>query len=173
MQSYDVTMILSTCAIIINAFANKFNCSKHDVTMVNSSQATVHLCNDYSSSNVLSFCSRWATWYSIVTDCNYKSSCWVIYWSSTAMCVPDFWWSNQKKMQNLAEANYHIGNIYLWLQTLWSSQREKHNYISKWYWIYLNINIISFSFLYGFSCIFVSMPGIFVSNQAFCVKRVL
>ena len=37
---------------------NKFNCSKHGVTMTSSSQATVHTCNDYSDNNVWSFCSR-------------------------------------------------------------------------------------------------------------------
>ena len=44
-------------AIIIVAFVNKFNCSKHDVTMARGSQATVHTCKDYSSSNVR-ICSR-------------------------------------------------------------------------------------------------------------------
>ena len=39
-------------------FVNKSNCSKHDVTMVSGSQATVRTCNDYSGSSVRSFCSR-------------------------------------------------------------------------------------------------------------------
>ena len=37
-------------AIIIDAFVNKFNCSKNDVTMASDSQATVRMCNDYSGS---------------------------------------------------------------------------------------------------------------------------
>ena len=45
-------------AIIIDAFVNKFNCSKHDVTMASGSQATVSTCNDYSGSKVQSFSSR-------------------------------------------------------------------------------------------------------------------
>ena len=56
--SYDVTMIYSLRAIIIDAFVNKFNFSKHDVTMTSGSQAAVRTCNDYSGSNVQSFCSR-------------------------------------------------------------------------------------------------------------------
>ena len=57
---YDVTMVQSTRAIIIDAFANKFNCSKHDETMASGCQATVRTCNDYSGSKVRSFSSRCA-----------------------------------------------------------------------------------------------------------------
>ena len=45
-------------ALIIDAFVNKFNCSKHDVTMASGSQATVRTCNDYSGRKVRSFSSR-------------------------------------------------------------------------------------------------------------------
>ena len=48
----------STRYIIIDAFVNKFYCSKHDVTMASGSQATVRTCNDYSGSTVRSFSSR-------------------------------------------------------------------------------------------------------------------
>ena len=44
---------------IIDAFVNKHNCSKHDVTMVSGSQVTVRTCNNYNGSNVRSFCWRW------------------------------------------------------------------------------------------------------------------
>ena len=37
-------------AIIIDAFVNKFNCSKHDVAMAGGIQATVRTCNDYRGS---------------------------------------------------------------------------------------------------------------------------
>ena len=57
-RSYDVTMIQSMRAIIIDAFVNKFDCSKHDVTVASGSQATVHTCNNYSGSKVQSFSSR-------------------------------------------------------------------------------------------------------------------
>ena len=50
--------------------------------MVSGSQTTEHTCNDYSGSNVRSFCSGRATQYSIVTDCNNESSCWVHYGTS-------------------------------------------------------------------------------------------
>ena len=107
-RSYDVTMILSTHAIIIDAFVNNFNCSKHDVTMASGSQATVRTCNDYSDSKVRSFSSKVrATWYSIVTDCNYESSCWAHYWASNELgptyVRARFQWNNQKKMLKLAE----------------------------------------------------------------------
>ena len=47
------------CALLsLTLFVNKFNCSKHDVTMVSGSLATVCTCNDYRGSNVGSFCSR-------------------------------------------------------------------------------------------------------------------
>ena len=68
-------------------FVNNFNCSNHDVTMVSGSQATGRTCNDHSGSKVLK---KGATRYSIVIDCNYESSCWVHYWTSTAMCVSYF-----------------------------------------------------------------------------------
>ena len=35
-------------AVIIDVFINKFNCSKHDVTMASGSQATERTCIDYS-----------------------------------------------------------------------------------------------------------------------------
>ena len=53
-------MTESTHAIIFHAYVNKFNCSKHDVTLASSSQATVHMCSDYSSSIMRSFCLMWA-----------------------------------------------------------------------------------------------------------------
>ena len=48
----------STRAVIIDAFVNKFSCSKHDVTMASGRQGTVRTCNDYISSKVRSFSSR-------------------------------------------------------------------------------------------------------------------
>ena len=57
-QSCDLTMMKSTRAIIIDAFVNIFICSKHDVTMACSSQATVRTFNDYSGSKVRSSSSR-------------------------------------------------------------------------------------------------------------------
>ena len=80
---------------MIDAFVSKFNCSKHDGTAVIDSQPTV------CSSNVLKM---GATQYSIVTDCNYESFCWVDYWTSSATCVI-FWWSNQKKSRRGMFAN--------------------------------------------------------------------
>ena len=70
------------------SFVNKFNCSKLGVIMVSGSQATLCTCNDYSGSNVLKI---GATRYSIVTDCNYVSSCLLHYWtSSIATCMSYF-----------------------------------------------------------------------------------
>ena len=86
-RSYDATIIQSTRAIIIDAFVNKFDCSKHDATMVSGSQATVCTCSDYSGSNVLKM---GAIRYSIFTDCNYESSFWVHFWTSKATCVSYF-----------------------------------------------------------------------------------
>ena len=57
-RSYDVTMIYSTHAIIIDAFVNKINCSRHGESLVRVSQATVRTCKDNSGSKVQSFCSR-------------------------------------------------------------------------------------------------------------------
>ena len=68
-------------AMIIDIFVNKFNCSKHDVTIVSGSQATMCTCNDYSGSNVLKM---EAARYSIVNNCNYESSCWVHNWTGIA-----------------------------------------------------------------------------------------
>ena len=45
--------------INVDAIFNKFDCPKHDVTMVSGSQEAEHTCTDYSGSNVPSFCSRW------------------------------------------------------------------------------------------------------------------
>ena len=42
----------------MDAFVNKFDCSKYDLTMASGSQATVRTCNDYSGSKVRSFSSR-------------------------------------------------------------------------------------------------------------------
>ena len=54
-------------------------------------------------------CSRMgATRYSIVTDCNYGSSCWVHYWTRTATWL----WSNQKKTHKLTELYCNTSNIY-------------------------------------------------------------
>ena len=45
--------------------------------------------------------------YFIVTDCSYESSCWAHYWANNELGPTyvrvRFWWSNQKKMQKLAE----------------------------------------------------------------------
>ena len=86
--------------IIIDAFVNKFNCSKHDVTMVSGSQATGRTCNDYSGSKVLKMGS---TGYSIVADWNYESSCWVHYWIGSAQCV----------LMEQSKENAEVGRIIL------------------------------------------------------------
>ena len=48
-----------------------------------------------------------ATRYSILTDCNYESSCWAHYWASNELGPTyvrvRFYWSHLKKMQKLAE----------------------------------------------------------------------
>ena len=85
-----------------------------------------------------------------------------------------FWWSNQKKTQKWAELYCRTSNIYIWLQTLWSSQIEKSNYIS--YFI-----MISNMFEYQYNFIFHLSMGskkhniwkkleIFMSNRAFSCR---
>ena len=69
-------------------FCQQFD-SKHDVTMVSDSQATLLKCNDYSGSNMRSFCSMWGRHDTIVIDCNYESFCWVHFWTSIATWVSD------------------------------------------------------------------------------------
>ena len=115
---------LNLNSMVAMKFVNKFNFSKHDVTMVSGSHATVHTCNDYRGSNVRSFC-------------------WVHYWTSTATCVPDLM-EQSKKMPELAELFCHTDNR-RWLQILWSSQTENDSYIP-------NFIIISniFEFQYNF-----------------------
>ena len=57
-------------------------------------------------------------------------SYWVHYWTSIATRVSGFDGAiKRKKTQKLAELYCRTGNMYVWLQTLWSSQIEKNNYI--------------------------------------------
>ena len=74
--------------MIIDAFVYNFNGSKHDVTMVSGSQATMRMYNDNSSSNVLK---KEAARYSIVIACTYESYFWVHKWIDIAACVSYFY----------------------------------------------------------------------------------
>ena len=103
----------------------QFCCSKHDVTMVSDCQATERMRNDHSGSNVLKM-GRHNTLLLLTVITKVPVEC--ILNQHNYVCVI-FWWRKQKKMQNVAELYCHASNIYLWLQTLWSSQMEKNNYI--------------------------------------------
>ena len=115
-RSYDVTMIWSTRAIIIDAFVNKFNGSKHDVTMASGSQATVRTCNDYSGSNMRSLCSRCGrhdTLSLLTVITKVLVECIIENYIEPELRARQILWSNQKKMQKLAELFCRTGNIYL------------------------------------------------------------
>ena len=77
----------------IDAFVNKFN-SKHDVTMIRGSLATVRTCTDYSGNNVRSFFSTWGRHDTLFLLTNF---CWVHYWTKIATCVSDFHWAIKRK----------------------------------------------------------------------------
>ena len=70
--------------------------------MASGSQATVRTCNDYSGEvSPQGAGDR----YSIVTDCNYESSCWAHYWASNELgptypCVSDFTGAIKRKCRN-------------------------------------------------------------------------
>ena len=78
-------------------FCQKFNCSKHDATMVSGSQVTVCTCNDYSDSNVLKM---GATQCSTGTDCNCEISFWVHFRTSKATWVSYFDDATKGKRRN-------------------------------------------------------------------------
>ena len=137
-RSYAVTMIYSTRAIFIDAFVSKFNCSKHDVTMV---CARVKIIATI----------MWSRWgrhdtllllnalTKVLDDCIIEP----------AQLRVIIWWSNQKKTQKLAEL-YSRTFRYLCLQTLWSSQTENNNYISYFITI-LNTFEFQNNFIFHFS----------------------
>ena len=74
--------------LLLTLLSTKFNCSKHGVIMIRGCQATVRTCNDYSGSNVLKMGGGGGHDYLLLLT--HESSCWVHYWTSIAMCVPDF-----------------------------------------------------------------------------------
>ena len=111
--SYDVTIIQPTCAVVINAFVNKFNCSKL-VTMDSRSLATGHMSDDYSSSNERSFCSR-CGWHDTLLLLTVLMKVLVECIIETALSYVSvrFEWNNKKKLQKLAALFFCTGNIYL------------------------------------------------------------
>ena len=121
--------------------------------MASGGQATVSTCNDYSGSKVQSFFLKVrVTRYSIVTDCNYESSCWVHYWASNRarpFVRVRFWWSNQKKMQKLAEYSA-IPVTFIYSCGHYGHHKQKRMIafqFSLWYRIYLNLNQYNLIFI--------------------------
>ena len=89
------------------SYDNKLNCSKHDVTMVSGSQATVRTCYECNDSNVRSFFSRWERPNTLLSL--------TVIMEVLVECIIEqrvrFWWSILKKTQKLAELYCRTSNI--------------------------------------------------------------
>ena len=156
-RSYDATMILSTGAIIIDAFVNNFNCSNHDVTMVSGSQATVRTCNDHSGSKVRNFssrCGRHDTLALLTIITKVLVEC-IIEPASNEIgpvCVSDFNKAIKRKCRNWQNILPYRCNLFIAADIMVITNRKEglhlnfHNGIE---YIWIHINMISFSFLYG------------------------
>ena len=123
-----------TRAIIIEVFVNKFNCSKHDVTIVSGGQAKVRTCNGYGGSNVLSFCSNWRQYNSLLLlTVIMKVLVECIIEPAQLLASPgcQVLMEQSEEMQKLAKLYYRIGNIYWWLHTLEWSSKTKNTFISN------------------------------------------
>ena len=99
--------------------------------MVSGSQTAEFTCNDCSGINVRSFCSRWGRhetllFLTVITKVLVE---WITEPAWLRAC--HILMEQSKENAEVGRIKYcRTSNIYLWLQTLWSSQIEKNKYIS-------------------------------------------